>query len=387
MNIIHVNLAMGYTEGMNYQENCISKCHAMAGHNVTLIASPYCFNNGVWGLCTTSFDYINEHGVHVIRLPFLFKLPYRINKQIGCFRGTYETIKNICPDIIFVHNIQFQDLRSIVKYKKRHPEVKLFIDNHVDFSNGARTWLSKNVLYRFWWKPCAKAAEPYTDKFFGVMPSRVDFLTDVYGIPKQKCELLVMGGDDEAIEHAKLPAVREAIRSKYGICENDFLIMTGGKIDKFKTQTLLLLQAIQKMKNCQIKLIIFGSIDQVLESQILKLCDGKKIQYIGWAEGNQSYDYFGAADLVVFPGRHSVYWEQVVSLGIPMICKYWEGTTHIDLGGNVIFLKKDSIDEIYNVIYRVYHNKQLFEKMKKVAQEKGKPFFSYQKISQKAIGL
>ena len=139
MNIIHVSLAMGYTEGMNYQENHISKCHAEAGHHVTLIASPYCFNNGVWGLCTTSFDYVNRYGVHIIRLPFLYKLPYQINKQIGCFKGTYKIIKDIHPDIIFVHNIQFQDLRVIVKYKKRHPAIKLFIDNHVDFSNGART--------------------------------------------------------------------------------------------------------------------------------------------------------------------------------------------------------------------------------------------------------
>ena len=52
----------------------------------------------------------------------------------------------------------------------------------------------------------------------------------------------------------------------------------------------------------------------------------------------QSYNLFSAADLVVFPGRHSVYWEQVVAIGTPMVVKYWDGTTHIDIGGNCMYL-------------------------------------------------
>ncbi|MEI3418815.1 MAG: hypothetical protein V8Q86_09895 [Blautia sp.] len=51
----------------------------------------------------------------------------------------------------------------------------------------------------------SKAIEPYTEKFFGVMPSRVDFLSDIYGIDKKKCGLLVMGADDDAVAEAKKP--------------------------------------------------------------------------------------------------------------------------------------------------------------------------------------
>lgn len=385
MKIVHVNLAMGYTEGVNYQENCLSKYHAKMGHDVTIITSPYCFENGVWGPCKTSFDYINEYGIHVIRLSFLHKLPYCINKHIGRFRNMYETLDQINPNIVFVHNIQFRDLKTIIKYKKNHPEISIFIDNHVDFSNSARTWVSKNILYRFWWKPCAKAAEPYTDKFFGVMPSRVDFLINIYSIDHAKCELLVMGADDEAVERAKRPEIQNAVRAQYGIGEEDFLIMTGGKIDVFKTQTLLLLQAVTEINKSQIKLILFGSIDETLKSKILKLCDGNKIQYVGWITGDQSYDYFAASDLVIFPGRHSVFWEQVAGLGIPMVCKYWPGTTHVDLGGNVIFLKEDSVEEIKKVILDILNCPDKYKKMRRIAEEKGMEVFSYRRISQRAI--
>lgn len=387
MNIVHVNLAMGYTEGLNYQENCVSKCHALAGHKVTVITTPYCFNKGEWGPCQTAFDYINEYGVHVMRLPFLYKLPYKINKQIGRFKGTYQVIKQINPDVICIHNIQFQDLRIFAKYKRKYPNVKIYVDNHADFSNSARTWISRNILYRFWWKPCAKAIEPYTDKFFGVMPSRVDFLSDVYRISKEKCELLVMGAEDEVVEKARQSTVKVAVRKQFNIDTNDFLIVTGGKIDAFKTQTLSLMQAVKQIPDKKVKLLVFGSIEEQLRDKVAKLCDGKKVQYIGWAKGNQSYEYFAAADLVVFPGRHSVYWEQVAGLGIPMICKYWDGTTHVDLGGNVVFLYQDSEECIRKAIEAIISDNNKYSKMKEIAVERGMATFSYNEISKRAIGL
>ena len=146
----------------------------------------------------------------------------------------------------------------------------------------------------------------YTKKFYGVLPVRVDFLKDVYGLPADKCELLVMGADDELVEKAKTSGARERIREQYGIKEDDFLIMTAGKIDQWKTQTLLLMQAVQNIKKGHVRLIVFGSVTQELMEQVKALADGTKVQYIGWVLSKDSYDDFEAADLVVFPGRHSV---------------------------------------------------------------------------------
>lgn len=387
MNIVHINLAMGYTEGMNYQENCVSRYHAEAGHKVSVLTTPYCFTNGEWGPCQTETDYINPHGVHVIRLPFLLKLPYWINKQVGLFKGTYQLLEQEKPDIICVHNTQFQDLRTIVKYKKKHPEVKIFVDNHADFSNSARNWVTKNILYRFWWKPCTQTIVKYTEKFFGVMPSRVDFMVDIYGIDRERCELLYMGAEDEYVQAAIRPEKRAEIRARFGIKPDEFLVMTGGKIDAFKTQTILLMEAVKQIDCDKLKLVIFGSIDAALKDKVESLCDGDKIKYVGWAKGNESYDFFAAADLVVFPGRHSVYWEQVAGLGIPMICKYWDGTTHVDLGGNTEFLYEDATSEIKRKIEEVIFDQGKYNHMKEVALTKGMETFSYRRISEQAIGL
>ena len=387
MKIVHICLAGGYTEGLNYQENIITKYQALDGHEVSVLTTDHCFTEGEWGICQTESDYRNEYGVHVIRLPFAFGLPYNINRQIGRFKGTMETLERLSPEAIFVHNIQFQDIRKIVSYKKKHPKVKVYVDNHSDFSNSARNWFTRNTLYRFWWKPCAKKMEPFAEVFFGVMPSRVAFLQNIYGISPSKTELLVMGADDECVAHAAESEVQAAIRKRYGIKQDDFLIVTGGKIDAFKTQTLLLMQAVHEIRNEKVKLLIFGSVAEEMKERLTALCDGKRVQYIGWAKGDQAYEYFAAADLAVFPGRHSVYWEQVVAQGIPMVCKYWEGTTHVDLGGNVVFLMEDSVEEIKKKLLEIVNTPEKYAEMKKCADSDKKSAFSYKTIARKSVGL
>ena len=113
--------------------------------------------------------------------------------------------------------------------------------------------------------------------------------------------------------------------------------------------------------------------------------EGWKIQYIGWINSKDTYDYFEAADLVVFPGRHSVMWEQVTGQGKPMIVKDWPGTHHVDLGGNVLFLSKDSVDEIQDKIEFLISNPDKITEMTKIAERKGMQFFSYADISKRAI--
>ena len=102
-------------------------------------------------------------------------------------------------------------------------------------------------------------------------------------------------------------------------------------------------------------------------------------------KGNDSYKYFAASDLVVFPGRHSVYWEQVTGLGVPMLCKEWDGTKHVDLGGNVRFLRHDSTKEIQREIERLLDNPGEYGKMKEVARREGMKVFSYRRIARQSL--
>ena len=68
-----------------------------------------------------------------------------------------------------------------------------------------------------------------------------------------------------------------------------------------------------------------------------------------------------------------------------MICKYWDGTTHVDLGGNVKFLYKDTVEELTEVINTVLGSEEVFNEMQSIAQSKGMDYFSYQQIARKSI--
>ena len=73
----------------------------------------------------------------------------------------------------------------------------------------------------------------------------------------------------------------------------------------------------------------------------------------------------------MFPGRHSVFWEQVVGIGKPLVVKYWDGTTHIQVNGNVVFLYNDTVEDIVRNIEQLLKNeREAYNLMLERAQSK-----------------
>lgn len=381
MKIANICLCGPYNDGFSYQDNYLPKYHKRLGHEVWLIASEWAFNDKGEMVISDETEYDNNDGVHVIRLHSKFG---KLGSFLRLYPDIVKTIERIKPDVLFIHGCSFWSIRRLVPYLKRNRTV-VYVDNHADYSNSARNWLSKNVLHKIVWRSCARKIEPYTRRFYGVLPARVDFLKELYGLPADKCELLVMGADDDAVKAAARPEVRKSIREKYGIAADDFLIMTGGKIDLFKTQTILLMQAVQQIKDPKVKLIVFGSVVPELKEKVAAVADGRKVQYIGWVKSDDSYPLFAAADLVVFPGRHSVFWEQVAGQGIPMLVKDWAGTHHVDMGGNVRFLKQDSSEEIEKMLTEIINDPEEYQKMKDIAVGIASKQFSYSNIAKNSI--
>lgn len=386
MKIIHICLAGLFMDGWGYQDNMIAKYHVSFGYDVTVITNQWVYDHEGNYIKTDKTEEVDRWGVKIVRIPIKHDKPYTY--KLKRYMGLYDNINKIQPDIIFLHSSQIMDVDDIIRYKKEHPEVKLYVDNHCDYSNSATNWLSKYILHGIVWKHSAQKLDPYVEKFYGVLPARVDFMTERYKIPKNRVELLVMGMDDEKAEAADNPQIKEQTRKKLGYAADDFVVITGGKIDHAKRQTLLLIEAVQKIKNPKLKLLVFGSVVDDMKEQLVSMCAAdERIQYIGWLQADDTYPYFAASDLAVFPGRHSVMWEQVAGQGIPMICKYWDGTTHVDIGGNVQFLYQDSTEEIQKKLEELMTKGKEYQKMRKVALEKGKKIFSYREIAKKAIGL
>src|SRR5699024_8001037 len=159
--------------------------------------------------------YYNEYNIKIVRIPNKYRTT--INSKLKLYKNLNIVLEEESPDILFIHGVQFLDLINIVKYLNENSNVKVFVDNHADFSNSATNWFSKKILHKKLWKTMARKIEPYTTKFYGVLPARVDFLKEMYEIPEDKIELLVMGADDDKVESAKDPLVLKKIFEKYNI--------------------------------------------------------------------------------------------------------------------------------------------------------------------------
>jgi glycosyltransferase involved in cell wall biosynthesis len=236
------------------------------------------------------------------------------------------------------------------------------------------------------WRKIAKKIIPYVHIFYGVLPARVTFLKEMYRIPEKKLGMLYMGADDELVRLANSESQIEDIRKKYLSNEQNFLVVTGGKFDFAKREVLNLLEAIKILNLANVKLVIFGSIIDELKEEIMSYVNIDTIQFLGWLNQNKIYNLLAASDLVIFPGGHSVLWEQALALGKPIIVKEWPETRHIDLGGNCIFLKENTLKEIMDHLSIIFdQNNKCHQDMLNNAKNPLKDEFLYSRIAKKSL--
>ena len=379
--ILNICLNSPYSEGLSYQDNLLPKYQRRLGFDVVVFTSTYGFGTSGVIEHIGEEDYTSSDNVRIVRMENDQRKPptYRFKT----FRRLYKDIEAVRPDIIFLHGLQMRDSATIARYISKHHQVKLYVDNHADYSNSATSWLSKHVLHNVLWRHQAKQLEPFTERFWGVLPARVDFLIENYRLPRDRCDLLIMGADDDEVQRADCPAVRKTTRYRVGFTEDDFVIVTGGKIDAAKCQTLDLMKAVVALRG-RIKLLVFGPVAKDMKREFEALLVEGVVAYVPWASSSESYDYFSAADLVCFPGRHSVYWEQAAAMGKPMLVKDWPGTHHIDSDGSVMFLASTDSDTLTSVLDEIQSDGSWLMEAREKARS-GSSRFLYSKIALRSV--
>lgn len=380
MKILHIAASAPYNDYWGYQDNLLPKYHKKLGHDVTIITTNTMHKDGKI-VETDCADYVLNDGVRVIRLA---KKDYhqRALTNMNARLEIKKYLDEIKPDFIFHHGLVSSTIFEAIEYKKKNPKCIIVQDNHLDYNIGreSKTW--KDKIIRAFYRNINRKSTPYVSCVYGVTPWRKIYAEDFFKIPSNKTDVLIMGADDEKIDFINRDNIRKSIRQKYSVNDKDFLIVTGGKIDA-KKKIHQLMKACENIDN--VKLLIFGQVLDDIKDEFNDLIkENGNIIYIGWINSDKVYDYFFAADLVFFPGQHSVLWEQACASKVPCVFEKWDGMEHVNNGGNSDFITPVTIKTIKEKINELNYTSKYYE-MKAVAESQATDIYLYSNIAKKSL--
>jgi len=382
-----------YNETLEYQENLAVKYYCKHGHSVTVITSTY----------ESVFDYYNnihdnklpskiyyDHGAKIIKLPFKFNFFGKLKK--------YISIKNIVeeekPDLLYIHCIM-PNMLEMLDYKKKNPKVKMIMDYHADYSNSANNWLSLNILHKIIRKKIyLDPVRKHISRFYPIIPGSTKFLNEVYNVDFKDMEILPLGADVDLVNEIKNSNIREIIRDKYNISNEDVVIFSGGKFNSIK-KTHLLISSFNLINNKKLHLFLLGDADKYNEeykNNLISLSNkNKNIHFLGWQNNKTVYEYLSASDLAVFPASQSIMWLQAIGCGLPIIVGDTGGQSldYINEFGAIIELKNEDInaENIAESIKKIVFDNELYLAMKKAANKTTNKFLDWNHLIDKTLNF
>lgn len=383
MKIVHIAPRAPYNDYWGYQDNLLPKYQKKLGHDVTMIITNTMHKDGKI-VETDCSDYVLNDGVRVIRLKVKQYCNAALTNQNSKL-PVYEYLKKIKPDFVFYHSLHGTTIFDVIKYKKKiNPKCVIVQDNHVDYNNCNDPGGLKGSICREYQRFINRIAGKYISKVYGVTPWRKTFAEDYYQIPKSKTDVLIMGADDEYLDLEHREEQRKKVRAQYKFADEDYVIVTGGRIDKEKNIDSLI-RVCGRLKGQNVKLLVFGSVSPVFKDKFDEvLSETTNVTYIGWIDANKVYPYFFAADLVVFPGGHSVMWEQACASKTPCLFNYWDGMEHLDNGGNCVCASLKTEGEIEEEV-RSLINTEKYRKMQGEAMSEKTDAYRYSNIAKKSL--
>lgn len=317
MKILHTMLSCFYIDRYNYQENVLPRQNAADGHEVRIIASTETFvENQRLGYLEPS-RYVNEDGIPVARLPYSGWLPHPVMKKVRSYPGVYRLIEEFGPDVILFHGVPALELLTVARYKKDHPDVRLYVDSHEDAHNSGTNWISKWLLHRSLYRSIVSRALPQIDKILYVSLETKDFLTSAYRVPERLMEFYPLGGTVLSDEERR--SRRAAVRAELGLDDGQILFVHSGKLDRLK-RTEELLRAFSSVQDERFRMVLVGSVPDDLRSVLDPLIAAdQRVSFVGWKKPDELLSFLCACDMYLQPGTQSATMQNALCASAPVM--------------------------------------------------------------------
>ncbi|WP_223606118.1 glycosyltransferase family 4 protein [Chryseobacterium sp. OSA05B] len=378
-----------YGNDLTYIENELAKQYTKFGFEVFIICS---VTDNPFDFYSHNYYEGKKSSIEVHDGIKIYRQPYKLNikKRIKSFEDVYNILCSEKPDFIFFNGVHL-NLRDAARYKKKK-ECKIILYSETDYSNSAQNWLSLNILHKVIWKAVLNQYKKNIYKIFFATPASSKFLKEVYDVPFNEAELLPLGCDCNISDDIINTVDRDAVRNKLNIGSNDYVLITGGKLE-IRKMTEIAIEAVKILNRKDVHLIVFGAPANGSEEyfrELEKSAYGHQIHFTGWLSSDMFYQYMAISDVAVFPASQSVLWQQAIGMHLPLIAgdAGEQDMSYLNFNENIIKIDKDNIVPIKfaETIEQLISIPGQLNKMKKGAEKTAKENLSYEIIARKAIG-
>lgn len=310
---------VGYTDGLTYQENMLTRQHRADGHDVLIIASTERLDSqSRWVPCPPGRS-LTADGIPLIRLPHPPLLPVRIARKVRWMTGLREALEAFKPDAALFHGLQSASLITYRNFQRSHPEVHCHVDCHTDPYTSGTSWISRTVLHRLMYRPLVRRGMRGLGPLLCISRDVQRFVTTLYGFKVKDLSFYPLGGvvhDD--VEYARL---RSLGRAKVGARPDQLVLLQTGKMDSRKRLPETL-RAFQAASIPNAILVVAGSLaeDNRAEAERL-MASNPSVKYLGWVNAELLAELLCACDLYVQPGAQSATMQMAICSRCPVVLR------------------------------------------------------------------
>lgn len=385
MKIAHVT---GYFQPeLGYEEYYLALNQKKLGHDVYVITSDRianlpnlkCSLKEIKSEYSTRFrphGFSEVNGIKVYRLKTIFEI-----KDFLITKGMKKILKELNPDVVHVHEPR-QFITMIPAFYKEKFGYKLVADQHdydifPTIKSKLMTYLIRRTICRFAFKKA--------DKIIAITPESRDFVKKVYGIKKEIIDS-TLGADTSRFRFNL--SKRGVLRKKFGIKNNEVLLITAGHVGRNKKLELLI-EAFSKTENS--KLILLGGGDEEytkeLEELTIKLNVKDRVTFLGRVSQSELPFYYSAADIGVWPSRATITIIEAMACKLAVIIPDINTVKHLVAYGNGLTFESENVESLLEKIDLLIKNKKLRYDLSKKAEKISKEKFGYDKIAKRYIDI
>ncbi len=317
MKILHIDET--FHPNFGYHCNPLAKFQQMQGHQVIILTVEKKYIYPVYKAFGENGEeledqdkiYQNTTGVKILRIHASGYIANRLNYKV---KELFKTVKNIDPDVVYVHCMEtLTAIRILFKYCNRYP---LIMDSHM-LKMASKHKFSKlfELGYRSFITPLIKRK-----KIPIILTQNDSYVVDHLGVPIELTHFISFGTDTNIFTPSK--DIKMRFKIEKGLSKNAFVIVSTGKLSQGKGG-MLLAEAVAKQfqTNREVVVVIVANFNGTYERKVMEKLKSSKNRIIYYPV--QSYlnlpYFYQIADICIFPKQCSLSFYDAQACGLPVI--------------------------------------------------------------------